>query len=138
MYFNYKYNIFKIHILYVFRGLMLNKISTDDNLVLRGCCLPSMCSLCCKFPESSFHLFFECSYAARIWSQFASVINMRLVFQTVEEMWSLCNRSWNPQCKLVITATMINILNSIWYARNQVRFSNKNNSLAKLHFHNLI
>jgi len=76
--------------------LMLNKISTDDNLALRGCCRPSMCSLCCKFHESSFHQFFECYYAARIWNWFACIINMRLVFETVEEIWSLCNRPWNP------------------------------------------
>jgi hypothetical protein len=38
--------------------LMHNKVPTDDNLLLRGCALPSMCSLCCKHVESSFHLFF--------------------------------------------------------------------------------
>jgi len=40
-------------------------------------------------------------------------------------MWSICNNSWNPQCKVVITATMINIINSIWYAINQMRFNDK-------------
>jgi hypothetical protein len=38
--------------------LMHNKIPTDENLQIRGCALPSMCSLCCKKEESSFHLFF--------------------------------------------------------------------------------
>jgi len=40
-------------------------------------------------------------------------------------MWSICNASWNPQCKIVITTTIINIINSIWFARNQMGFKNK-------------
>lgn len=43
----------------------------------------------------------------------------------MEDIWSVCNMAWKPQCKLVITAALINIINSIWYARNQGRFSNK-------------
>jgi hypothetical protein len=38
--------------------LMHNKIPTDENLMLRGCAIPSICSLCSKKVESSFHLFF--------------------------------------------------------------------------------
>ncbi|GAU37904.1 hypothetical protein TSUD_163410 [Trifolium subterraneum] len=41
--------------------LMHNKVPTDENLMLRGCALPSMCSLCNKNVESSFHIFFECN-----------------------------------------------------------------------------
>ncbi|RHN40929.1 putative ribonuclease H-like domain, reverse transcriptase zinc-binding domain-containing protein [Medicago truncatula] len=104
---------------------MLNKLPTDENLASRGCYMPSMCSLCCRYAETSFHIFFECSFAAKLWCWFASILNKTLVFQSVEEIWSICNRSWNPQYQLVITATMINIINSIWYARNQQRFSNK-------------
>ncbi|GAU22346.1 hypothetical protein TSUD_106740 [Trifolium subterraneum] len=42
-------------------SLMHNKVPTDENLMLRGCALPSMCSLCNKNVESSFHIFFECN-----------------------------------------------------------------------------
>jgi hypothetical protein len=84
-----------------------------------------MCSLCRRHEESIFHIFFECSYASNLWNWFSAAINRRLFFQNVEDIWSVCNMSWNPQCKLVITAALINIINSIWYARNQGRFSKK-------------
>ncbi|XP_045791752.1 uncharacterized protein LOC123886479 [Trifolium pratense] len=45
--------------------LMLDKVPTDDKLMERGCCLPSMCSLCNTTFESSFHLFFTCRNNAR-------------------------------------------------------------------------
>jgi ribonuclease HI len=105
--------------------LMLNKLPTDDILTTRGCSLPSMCSLCGKHPETSFHLFFECMYAVNLWCWLASTLNRTLHFQTPEDMWTVANNSWNPQCKVVIIATMINIINSIWYARNQLRFNDK-------------
>jgi hypothetical protein len=46
--------------------LMHKKIPTDENLHIRGCVLPSMCSFCCKKEESSFHIFFECEFAVLI------------------------------------------------------------------------
>jgi len=46
-------------------------------------------------------------------------------------VWEICNRSWNSQYRLVITAAMINIICSVWYARNQLRFSSK-----KIHWKN--
>jgi len=33
--------------------------------------------------------------------------------------------SLSPQCKVVIKATLINLLNTIWFAMNQARFNNK-------------
>jgi len=105
--------------------LMLNKLPTDENLAARGCLLPSMCSLCNMNEESSFHLFFECTYVINLWRWFASLINKQLHFQSVTDMWNICNRSWNPQCRLVITAAMINIICTVWYARNQLRFSSR-------------
>jgi len=104
---------------------MLNKLPTDENLSVRGCSLPSMCSLCGNHAETSFHLFFECLYVVNLWCWFASILNRTLHFQSLDDMWSICNNSWNPQCKVVITTTMINIINSIWFARNQLRFNNK-------------
>jgi len=105
--------------------LMLNKLPTDENLIARGCLLPSMCSLCNMNEESSFHLFFEGTYVINLWRWFASLINKQLQFQSVTDMWNICNRSWNPQCRLVIIAVMINIICTVWYERNQLRFSSR-------------
>ncbi|MCH96355.1 glycerol-3-phosphate dehydrogenase, partial [Trifolium medium] len=42
-----------------------------------------------------------------------------------EEIWLLCDRNWQAQCKVVILACLINILSTIWMVRNQARFKNK-------------
>ncbi|CAJ2678215.1 unnamed protein product [Trifolium pratense] len=38
---------------------------------------------------------------------------------------SIPHLNWTPQCSIVIKSAMINILNAIWYARNQGRFNDK-------------
>jgi hypothetical protein len=43
--------------------LMHDRVPTDDNLKIRGCSFPSICSNCFKESETSFHLFFECNFA---------------------------------------------------------------------------
>ncbi|CAJ2635947.1 unnamed protein product [Trifolium pratense] len=91
----------------------------------RGCCLPSMCSLCNTTFESSFHLFFTCRFAFTLWCWLATVLNLTLHFQSIEDIWNLCERSWSPQCKIVIKSVIVNILNSIWMARNNARFHDK-------------
>jgi ribonuclease HI len=83
-----------------------------------------MCSLCSKHVEFSFHIFFECDFAVKLWSWFANCINLVLQFNTMEDMWKICDMNWSPRCKVVIKAAMINLINCIWYVRNQVRFHN--------------
>jgi hypothetical protein len=41
------------------------------------------------------------------------------------DMWKILDLNWSPQCKLAITAALINLINTIWYARNQARFENR-------------
>ncbi|GAU22345.1 hypothetical protein TSUD_106730 [Trifolium subterraneum] len=93
--------------------------------MLRGCALPSMCNFCNKHAETSFHIFFECEFAVKIWSWFANCLNLVLQFTSMEDIWKICDLNSSPQCKIVITAAMVNLLNCIWLARNQARFSNK-------------
>lgn len=90
---------------------MLNKLAIDENLSSRGCQHSSRCFLCLKKGESSFHLFFECVYAQNIRNWLTSSINCTLQFQSKEEIWSLCNKSWSPQCKVMITAALFNLFN---------------------------
>lgn len=99
-----------------------DKLPTDEKLIQRGCNIPSMCSLCYSCAETSFHLFFECRFAFRIWCWFASILDSTLHFQTIEDIWTICDRGWSPQCKTVIQASIVNIFSIIWFSRNQCRF----------------
>lgn len=105
--------------------LMLDKFPTDDKLAQRGFNMPSMCFLCHRNAESSFHLFFDCVYSCNIWCWLSTMLNMPLHFQSIEEIWKTSDRYSNLQSKLVVNSAIINLLNSIWFARNQVRFNNK-------------
>jgi hypothetical protein len=110
--------------LFVWR-LMHQKIPTDENLMFRGCYLHSLSNLCLKNVNSSFHIFFECPFAVKIWSWLAHSLNLVLHFTSLENMWNICDINWSPQCKVVIISALINLLNTIWFARNQARFNNK-------------
>jgi hypothetical protein len=104
--------------------IMHGKVPTDENLMSRGCFIPSMCNLCNSHVETSFHIFFECSYAIKLWSWLAGCINQVIHFSTMEDMWKLCEMHWSPQSKVTMTAAIVNLLNTIWLARNQSRFNN--------------
>jgi ribonuclease HI len=41
----------------------------------------------------------------------------------MEDMWKLCDLNWSPQSKITVTAAIINLLNTIWLARNRARFN---------------
>jgi ribonuclease HI len=105
--------------------LMHQKVPTDENLMIRGCSIPSMCNLCSCHSESSFHLFFECAFAVKLWSWLAGCLNMTIQFSCMEDMWKLCDLNWSPQAKVTVTAAITNLLNSIWFVRNQARFHDK-------------
>jgi ribonuclease HI len=55
----------------------------------------------------------------------ASVLNTTLHFQSIENIWQLCDGSWSPQCKISIKAAIVYLLNAIWLARNNARFNSK-------------
>jgi len=105
--------------------LVHDKVPTDEKLQNRGCQMPSMCSLCAKNVETSFHLFFEFSFSFKIWCWFASILDTPLQCTSITDIWSICDKGWSPQCKIVIQATIVNIISSIWHTRNQSRFQNK-------------
>jgi len=105
--------------------LMQDKIPTNDKLKHRGFIMASICSLCSTSDESSSHLFFSCPFALKIWAWLASILNISLHVNSAEDILSICNRNFTPQCKMVIKASIINIIHSIWYTRNQARFMNK-------------
>jgi hypothetical protein len=108
---------------------MHQKLPTDDKLMERGCHLPSVCSLCYAHIETTSHLFFQCSFAISLWTWFLNLININFHITCSDDLWNICDRGWGPQCRIVIVAAIINILNSIWLCRNQNRFNNVKPSL---------
>jgi len=106
--------------------LMHDKLPTDDKMMERGSKMASMCSNCKSHAESSSHLFLHCSFAFKVWNWFPSILNFPLNFRATCDIWKISDRIWTPQCKIVIIACLVNILNTIWYTRNQARFQNKN------------
>jgi len=103
----------------------MGKLPTDENLAQRDLHFPSICSMCNAAAESSLHLFFDCTYAMRIWNWLANTLNIALHFQSLEDLWKLCDRFTNKQCKVVINAALVFTINSVWYARNQIKFNNR-------------
>jgi hypothetical protein len=99
-------------------------------ILKKGCYLPSMCNFCCKNAESSFHIFFQCDFAIQLWSWLASCLNLTLQFNSMEDIWKITDMNWSPQCKLTITAAIMNLINTIWLVRNQARFDNNRISLT--------
>lgn len=105
--------------------VMHDRLRTDENLMIRGCNLASLCNNCFMHSESTFHLFFQCPFAVKIWSWFANVLNTTLQFSTIDDIWKICDKNWSLQCLVVIKACIINIFSTIWFVRNQARFQNK-------------
>lgn len=103
----------------------MDKLPTDDKMSHRGFNMPSMCSLCSRNEETSFHLFFECIYSCNLWCWLSRMLQIPLHFNSIEDIWVTCKRYSNHQSKLVANSAIIYIINSIWFARNQLRFSNK-------------
>jgi hypothetical protein len=42
----------------------------------------------------------------------------------MEDMWKITELNWSAQCRITITAAIINLINTIWQFRNQARFDN--------------
>jgi hypothetical protein len=40
-------------------------------------------------------------------------------------MWKIADLNWSPQCQVTITASIVNLLNTLWLVRNQARYNNK-------------
>jgi hypothetical protein len=117
----------------VYWRCLQHKLPTDDNLVMRGCSLPSMCNLCESEIETNNHLFMTCSFAQNILNWLGSCLNVNCHFNELNEAFKLCTSNWSPLCILVISAAIINCVNFIWFARNQRRFNDK-----KVHWKSVI
>lgn len=84
-----------------------------------------MCNLCSLHEETIAHLFLDCKLAKEVWNWLVSILKLQCNFPTIQEVVQVCQRNLSPLCKIVILAEVINILNTIWFCRNQHRFNNK-------------
>ncbi|XP_058783255.1 uncharacterized protein LOC131657925 [Vicia villosa] len=101
--------------------LIHKKMPSDDNLKIRGLSFPSMCSLCKSSEESAFHIFFDCTYAKKLWKCLAVKLQFHS-FHNFEDCLNWIQRSWSNQAKVVSFAIIINMIHHIWKARNSARF----------------
>jgi ribonuclease HI len=79
--------------------------------------------MCNQQSESSLHLFLHCSFAASLWKWLGDIIKIHINVNSIIDVLQVTNRGWSPQCKLVITSAILNIVNLIWISRNNLRFN---------------
>lgn len=104
---------------------MHNNMPMEENLKGSGFVCVSICSLFYKSEETSNHLFFDCDFARRFWSWFNSAISVPIDTSSLQSVLSTCKKSWSPQREVVLLASIINILETIWFCRNQIKFDSK-------------
>lgn len=92
---------------------------TYDNLQRKGLSFPSMCSLCGMQSETSHHLFLQSSFSPTLSNWLTNIISMNINLTSVLTILDTCKRGWSPQERM-----NINILNAIWFCRNNLRFNN--------------
>lgn len=98
------------------------RLSTKDRLHYLG--IDQTCGLCSCFVESKHHLFFNCSFSARIWSSIRAWIGLRRAMSTLESgvKWlkkECKGSSWLQKSKRVAFASSVY---HIWRARNKLIF----------------
>jgi hypothetical protein len=100
------------------------KIPTDANLSLRGCYMPSMCSMCNKHQETADHIFLHCTFALSLWNWLQNILNVNIDLTSILTIFDACNKGWSPHVKLTVLAALINIIHTIWFTRNNYRYNN--------------
>lgn len=113
------------HSMIVWR-IILNIISIDENLKLRGFSFPLKCSLCLGHSETSTHLFFECQFAVSLWNWFNVLLSISSPINALADCIQVIKRPWNYQAIAVTKASLVYIIYQIWKARNLHRFENRN------------
>lgn len=85
---------------------ILKKMPIDDNLAVRGCYLPSMCSFCKSLVESTNHLLLTCRFTLIPWIWFQNIVKKAIELPSFASPFYISKRGWSQQCSLVIIATM--------------------------------
>lgn len=85
-----------------------------------------MCSLCYNAIETSKHLFSNCNFVVSLWSWLSSMINKPIDLCSFSSILDAVNSHWSDQTKDVVLSAIINVIHTIWFCRNQIRFNNQN------------
>ncbi|XP_019433863.1 PREDICTED: uncharacterized protein LOC109340594 [Lupinus angustifolius] len=94
----------------------------DVNLQKKGIHLAFSYSICHAVEESSTHLFFQCNFATDLWHWLENIIDLPLDSSSIQSLLRVCKTNWSPQLNLVVTASIVNTISTIWYCRNHSRF----------------
>ncbi|CAA7061143.1 unnamed protein product [Microthlaspi erraticum] len=95
-----------------------DRLPTRDRLISWGLDVPPVCLLCSTVPESRSHLFFNCPFAAQVWTSFFVTSNI-LPPNDLDsiQLWvgsASSNAKVTIICKLLVQATIYDI----WTERN--------------------
>ncbi|KAI0520604.1 hypothetical protein KFK09_008080 [Dendrobium nobile] len=109
---------------------LVGGLKTAEALLRRNISVPSTCSLCHVFPESSSHLFFECSYSYDILLKLIPSSRYLLFKPSILQLLEWISEDQNT---IQTTKNYFSLISCcsiyfIWIERNARRFGNKYNS----------
>ncbi|PKU73489.1 Putative ribonuclease H protein [Dendrobium catenatum] len=112
----------------------IGKLKTANNLHLRGILVPINCSLCSGNTENHSHLFFDCDFSFYILKKILPAFNSFLLRPTLPQALDFIENSetLNSAGKNVCFLAISCITYYIWRERNNRRFSNARNNVAKV------
>lgn len=98
----------------------LGRLPTKDRLIFWGLAVPDRCVLCSSHLESHQHLFFECLFAASIWSMFCGrfITSPPSDLSSVVLMITRYNGLYLSQVKTIMKLLLQVIVYSLWRERN--------------------
>ncbi|PWA65849.1 reverse transcriptase domain, Reverse transcriptase zinc-binding domain protein [Artemisia annua] len=99
------------------------------NLTRKGIDIPSLlCPVCSSFPETNFHLFWDCNVASAIWKFVfrwvdihpPNILDLTDLFNWLDESTSI-----NSFCKTILDSIFGTVIWVIWSFRNEVIFGKR-------------
>ncbi|KAK1587637.1 hypothetical protein Q3G72_015198 [Acer saccharum] len=114
--------------------IILNCLSTDDNLKVAGLCFPSWCSMCNVAEDGVFHLFFHCQFANLIWEFFMSRFGINNPFNG--NIISFINptvvTSFSSYVRAIWIKVIACIFSKIWFEHNRRIFHDEFTSVMEI------
>lgn len=130
---NWKKNVWKLECapkIKLFSWKMLKgALPVGERLNQRHVPVDPLCKRCGDY-ESITHLFFQCSYARKVWSlaPFVSEVECSVMVDLAASWGSLCARPWLPPAGVTSDALAPWILWNLWKARNKLVFEGRSDS----------